>query len=359
MRSQVLRLVCSLLGAILIPSALARRGGSGDSDGDGGSSSGGSDSTGSSSDPCSTPDHPAVWKWDLIPHNANNRTSGGVEGRDTSYDGSFFEGKAELFYNITEEGGLTCHMSAENPISLLGYAWIGPQAPYPVGPTNPIIIGFKAWESRKPLDEIEDSYGYVDWDPGNSNGCPDRPDLFLLTTTYSWTDWRKSEELLRVVGYAFDVLHLDLSATGDSDLGEVQFSGTMVNASVPKPEYRHMTIRMPGRICGMHRVFSMDDEDIDRLGISGSFTNTTLDLTLSGRGTAVAISSWSRSNITVEFDLKFSGRFDSDNSTQKLSLQQRDQALVDWVPNLGIQIIPRSLGWVGSLVCLGAIMLGL
>ncbi|KAJ5822097.1 hypothetical protein EN45_106930 [Penicillium chrysogenum] len=76
-----------------------RGGGGGDSDDSySDDNSGGSSST----DSCATSKHPTIWKWDLIPSNADNYTSGDISGEDTSYDGSFFKGEASLHYTITE-----------------------------------------------------------------------------------------------------------------------------------------------------------------------------------------------------------------------------------------------------------------
>lgn len=330
-----------------ISGVLARRGGGGGDVGnyDSDESSGGSGST----DPCKTPEHPTVWKWDLIPENADNYTSGGISGRDTSYDGSFFKGEASLHYTITESE--TCYRykhDAEKSIKMLGYAWIGPQAPYPVGPTNPIIIGFKAWESRRSLGEIWDSYGYVQWDDSQTT-CPTYPDLFKVTTTYGWTDWS-------VPAYkAIDVMNMTISeapapAQGDQDQdqGRVRFNTTMPEKLDHETKW---LLRLPGRICSVER-YNLFKTPPERLAMNGSFTNTTLDLTLSGSGKAVTDSE--KYQFAAEFRLTFSGVFDGDNSTEKLSLRQTGQPLIAWVPNSGLHVV--SVGWMTSLICLGALI---
>ncbi|KAJ5567131.1 hypothetical protein N7535_006437 [Penicillium sp. DV-2018c] len=201
-----------------------RGGGDGDSDDSYTGDNSGSTSSGST-DSCHTPRHPTIWKWDLIPRNADNYTSGGISGKDTSNDGSFFKGEASFHYTITDDEMCTNgHMrGTEHTMPMLGYVWIGPQAPYPVGPTNPIIIGFKAWQSSKPLDKIGDSYGYIQWDE-DGIACPGYPDLIRVTTTYGWFDFDA-----RVYG-AMDVMNMTISeAPGslDSDQGRVRFNATM------------------------------------------------------------------------------------------------------------------------------------
>ncbi|KAJ5494460.1 hypothetical protein N7463_010547 [Penicillium fimorum] len=321
----------------------ARRGGEGgdSDDSDSGENSGG----GTNTDSCATPKQPTIWKWDLIPNNADNYTSGGISGRDTSYDGSFFKGEASLHYTITDNE--TCYSythDAENTLQMLGYVWVGPQVPYPVGPTNPIIIGFKTWESHRSLDEISDSYSYIQWD-NSEISCPSRPDLFRVTTTYGWTDWDAR------VQKAIDVMNMTISEApapthGDrgQDQGRVRF-----NAAMPD-KLDHDTawlFRFPGRICSSRLDYF--DTPPERLTMNGSFTNTTFDLTLSGISKAVE-----PSELVAEFRLTFSGVFDGDNSTEKLSLRQPGEPLVAWVPNSGLRVV--SVGWMTSLIFLGALV---
>jgi hypothetical protein len=325
-----------------------RGGGGGDSDD---SYSGDSSGGGSRTDSCATPKHPTIWKWDLIPRNAENYTSRGISGEDTSYDGSFFKGEASLHYTNTEGEMCYRHMrDTEYTIQMLGYLWIGPQAPYTVGPTNPIIIGFKAWESRRPLDEIADSYSYIQWDK-NQIACPGYPDLFRITTTHGWANWDAR------VNEAIDVMNMTISeapalAQGDrdQDQGRVRFNATMSDKLGHDP---HWLLRFPKGSCSNDLSYSFDAPP-ERLVMNGSFTNTTFDLTLSGSGKAEAATTSGKRELTAEFRVTFSGVFDGDNSTEKLSLRQPGQPLVAWVPNSGLPVF--SVNWMTSLICLGALM---
>ncbi|KAJ5199165.1 hypothetical protein N7491_000275 [Penicillium cf. griseofulvum] len=309
----------------------------------------GENSGGGSTDSCATPKQPTIWKWDLIPKNADNYTSGGISGRDTSYDGSFFKGEASLHYTITD--GEMCYRyvdDAENTIQMLGYVWIGPQAPYPVGPTNPIIIGFKAWESRSSLDKISGSYSYIQWDESQI-GCPGYPDLFRITTTYGWTDFdARSYEAIDVMNMTISEAPTLAQEDRDQDRGRVRFNATMPD------KLNHDTgwlLRFPGRICSNDLSYSFNTPP-ERLAMNGSFTNTTFELTLSGSGKAFTPSK--KGQLAAEFRMSFSGVFDGDNSTEKLNLRQPGQPLVAWVPNSGLRVV--SVGWMTSFICLGALM---
>ncbi|KAJ5131327.1 uncharacterized protein N7515_007366 [Penicillium bovifimosum] len=326
----------------------ARRGGGGGDSDDyyTGDNSGGGSSSGST-DSCHTPRHPTVWKWDLISRNADNYTSGGVSGEDTSYDGSFFKGEASFHYTITEDEMCTYGnmRGTEHTMQMLGYVWVGPQAPYPVGPTNPIIIGFKAWESSKPLDEIGDSYGYIQWDE-DGIACPSYPDLIRITTTYGWFDFDT-----RSYG-AMDVMNMAISeAPGPHDQGRVRFNATMPDKLDHETD---LLLRIPGSYQCTNDYDYMFDTPPERLAMNGSFTNTTFDLTLSGKGNASSETTIEKRQLTTEFRLTFSGVFDGDNSTEKLSLRQPGQPLVTWVANSGLRLV--SVGWMTGLICLGVLM---
>lgn len=250
-------------------------------------------------------------------------------------------GEAYLDYTITDRE--VCRMRAENPIHMLGYAWVGPQAPYPVGPTNPIIIGFKAWETRKSLDEIGDSYAFIQWD----NSCPDRPDLFRLTTSHGWADWDAG------TSRAKDLMNMTLAEVA-GDRGKVRFNATKPDGLDPPPHFR---FGLPGRVCTRDLAYWF--EFPDRLDMNGSFSNTTLDLVLSGSGKAetgaFGPSNFKTRELVAEFNVAFSGVFDSVNSTQKLSVRQPGEPLVAWVPNSGVHA--ASIGWIGRLVWVGTLLL--
>lgn len=328
MQSWTLLLLCLLF--IGIPDVLARRGGGGsDSDGGSNNDSGGGGSGGDSSsgdEHCGTPEHPIVWKWDLIPPNAQNDT----KGKGSDYGGSFFKGEASLDYTIV--AGEACNLNSTESTHMLGYAWIGPQAPYPVGPTNPIIIGFKAWETDKSLGEIGDSYTYIK----NDDYCPQMPDLFRVTTTQGWTDF--DARTYR----AADVMNMTVTE-GAADQGKVFFNATAADKINEQHAAGGVLLSLPRGTCRSPHGYSFPFPD--RLAMNGSFTNTTLNLTFSGRGNAT--SNDGNDELTAEFKVTFAGVFDGDNSTQKLSLQQPGEPLVEWVANSALRDTP--LVWLSSL----------
>lgn len=128
------------------------------SDPEGTSIIGGSSSTSDATCSC-TP--VVLYKTDLLPINAFYWTSNppGSGGKNpTTYDGSYFQGEAFMQWRFT--AGKQCQ-NATGTVRMLGYAWVGPQPPYPKGPTNPIIIGFKAWQSAEALEDITFSYDFL------------------------------------------------------------------------------------------------------------------------------------------------------------------------------------------------------
>ncbi|EXA31400.1 hypothetical protein FOVG_17298 [Fusarium oxysporum f. sp. pisi HDV247] len=336
MQSWILLLSCLLF--ICIPDVLARRGGGGGGHGGSDDDGGGDDS--STDDRCATHDG-TVWKWDLIPDNAQNHSRGESE------PGSFFKGEASLNFTIT--AGELCGGNSKGPIQMLGYAWIGPQPEYPVGPTNSIIIGFKAWESDMSIDEIDESYAYIQEE--NDNYCPRQPDLFRIITTYGWLDTDHSAKTL--IPRAADFMNLSVTE-GDGDQATVFFNAIMPDTLDHKPDYKGLFLMPPQGIChsGLQYKFSLPD----RLEMTGSFTNTTLDLTLLGSGNTTAkTSGYETYKITAEFNVTFSGVFDGDNSTEQLNLGQPGGPLVDWEPNSGSHVAP--LGWIMSLVYIVTLIL--
>ncbi|KAL2784126.1 hypothetical protein BJX66DRAFT_317208 [Aspergillus keveii] len=354
MRAPNFLLLCALSGLLHAFGTFAQRRGGGHSDSDSDSSSNSnsnndedsSDSSSpSSSGPyCDTPINPPPnIEVNLIPDNGDNRNYRGV----SNYDGSFFYGEAWLGYEILETTGIdTCNSSAENPIRLLGYAWMGPQSEEPAGPTNPYIIGFQAWESKEAVEDINTSYDYVMWDP-NEKWCPEEPDLFLVRTTHSWRG-SASEPGGELPIVAADVIDMEFAADEQNPTA-VSFNGTMPDVITPEPRNEGFPFRLlglPGRICTDERVYWIED-NVDRLGLSGSVTNATLDLVLTGRGVAVPYRNNVAHNLTVEFNVTFSGRFDTANSTERPDIRQAEEALITWVGNSGVRGAP-PLGWVGS-----------
>lgn len=337
MRPWTLFLPCLL--ATTLPGASARRGSGGGSSND--DSQGGGDSSSDSSSPsddrCGIPDKPPVWKWDLIPRHAQNNT--GMKGAGLGYGGSFFHGEASLNYIIT--AGQRClTMNDIRSTHMLGYAWIGPQPLYPTGPVNPFIIGFKAWETDLSLDRIGDSYAYIKKD----RFCPWKPDLFRVATTHGWTDFdaRKTR--------AADFMNMNFTESG-GNREEVLFNATRENALNFEPTDDGLFLSLPRGTCSSTRDyhFQLPDE----LVMSGSFTNTTLNLTLSGRGNATSSNSRD-AGLTAEFNITFTGVFDAANSTHIISLRH-DKPLVTWAQNSGSH--HRIISWSSSFVYITALLL--
>ncbi|KAL2830412.1 hypothetical protein BJY01DRAFT_254662 [Aspergillus pseudoustus] len=149
MRATSLLALCALSGLLHIPTAVARRAGGSDSSSDSSDSDTScsshsnvnndnsheegndvrDDTSSSSSDDgpyCNeTLRNISPSLKDLIPDYGDNRNSRGVN----NYDGSYFFGETWLAYNIVDTPGLEdrCSESAENPVRVLRYAWMGPQ----------------------------------------------------------------------------------------------------------------------------------------------------------------------------------------------------------------------------------------
>ncbi|KAL2863699.1 uncharacterized protein BJX67DRAFT_236256 [Aspergillus lucknowensis] len=333
MRSLTLLPSFLLLLSTKIPDVQARRGG-GWSGEDSSDSNDGSDS---SPESCDTQEHPQVAEWGLLPGHAWNYSSKENPSRDTSYDGSFFKGAGYLHYHVDRSSG-SCYIDEDDhAVHLLGYVWIGPQPPTPPGPMNPIIISFKAWESSMSLDEIDVAYLNIPWgSDGPGSSCPSEPDLISLMTSFEWTD-------MDALKYrALDSMDMSLSEAG-TDERRVQFSATMPNELEHNPGMR---LRLPMRTCASNMAYQFDNPD--RLTMNGSFTNTTLDLTLSGSGAVNG--RYEEDPFQAEFNVTFSAVFDSSNSTQKLSLRHPGEPLVAWLPNSALRVARSerafSLGFV-------------
>ncbi|KAH8718845.1 hypothetical protein HC256_003474 [Beauveria bassiana] len=106
------------------------------------------------------------------------------------------------------------------------------------------------------------------------------------------------------------------------------FNATMMDELNFKPTDDGLLLILPKRACSDSRehTFRLPDQ----LAMNGSFTNTTLNLALSGRGNATS-SSTRDNQITAEFEITFTGVFDAANSTHKISVQPQSQPLVTWV----------------------------
>ncbi|EAW13673.1 uncharacterized protein ACLA_043930 [Aspergillus clavatus NRRL 1] len=310
----------------------ARRGGGGDSEDSGDSSSdssSGSRSSSSSGDSCGSKQY-TLYKYDLVPRNAQNWTTnaGGQKGRNpTTYDGSYFQGEAFLGYTAT--GGSRCP-NATGSVRMLGYAWIGPQTPYPKGPENSIIIGFKAWETDKALEDITFSYDYLN----DGLYCPRPPGLVKLMTTRSWTDW--DARTYR----AGDIVRMNLFPD-QTRADAVSFNASTIPNLSPAPAYDEGDILLPASSCSSDERLSVGWPE--GTNITGSITNTTLSLTIVGAGdtnTAYKYYVGKEDDIHVTFNVTFSGTFDRINSTRSVAVQQESQPMLFWVDNSSVMVGP-------------------
>ncbi|KAK1144151.1 hypothetical protein N8T08_005813 [Aspergillus melleus] len=337
-----------LLVAIFDQGVLARRGGGdhdgdsyGDSSGDDGSSSGGSDGSGDSSSPSDCGDQVqsnALSNTYLVPSHATNWTSqGGARAAPspTIYDGSFFQGEVHLSYNLTS--GSKCRVSKE--LRLLGYAWIGPQPPYPKGAENPFIIGFKSWKSDKAVNEIHSSYSAIRWE---GDMCSSEPDLFRIRTSTGSVSGDS----------AWDIMTLDVSPSSTTS-DAVQFNAITV-PDIKVSRYDGL-FRLRAENCLLH------DTDIhwpDTAIMEGSVTNTTMELKFSGlantNSSSYQLYVGSEKDVKANFTLTFTGQFDGANSTHALEIQKGDQSPT-WVPNNAIRIM--SSGWSYGSGCIAGIQL--
>ncbi|KAE8339489.1 hypothetical protein BDV24DRAFT_135688 [Aspergillus arachidicola] len=319
-----------LLFTIFGSGSLARRGGGGDNDSDNdsdGDSSGGSGSSSGSSG-CGTTNNLLTTTY-VVPNNAWNWTSQGSRSADASptiYDGSYFQGEGYISYNIT--GGSRCR-DANGKLRILGYAWVGPQPPYPTGPLNPFIVGFKAWESDKPVNEIHTSYNPIKWT--ENSVCPMEPDLVRIATTRGWID------LTAHTSGASDVMIMNVSMDTTKSPA-VRFNAT--TASDPKPaiDGGEGLIRLPGRTCSSYGISTGWPSTTI---LNGSVTNTTLDLRFVGSGnTSSDYKNYrgTEDELHIEFSVTFSGQLDSINSTKVLNIQSGNQTLT-WVPNDGVRVL--------------------
>ncbi|PKX90169.1 uncharacterized protein P174DRAFT_506948 [Aspergillus novofumigatus IBT 16806] len=328
------RLFASGLVLLAVPPAVAARrgGGGGDSDtssdGDGASSSDpeGTSTIGGSKRSC--------------PLNAYNWTSNAVGGNPTTYDGSYFQGEAFLHWQFT--AGKQCR-NGTGSVRMLGYAWVGPQPPYPTGPTNPLIIGFKAWQTNEALENITFSYDFLN----DGLYCPTEPDLVKVQTSDGWTDYQASTDIPRADrARAHDVFDLGLAPDTERP-DSVLFNGSLVPDLKPEPKYA-VEILLPASACNQPSRLSLGYAEV--LNMAGSLTNTTLELRMAGEG------SGSYSSATGEipramFNITFSGTFDSRNSTRAVAIKQDTQPMVSWVDNGAM--IYGSVSWLLKLMFMG------
>lgn len=338
------------LGLVLfaVPTALAAKKGGGGGDLDSSSSDGDSSSdaeggSSSTSDTTCSATSDILYKTDLLPINAYNWTSNasGTNGKNpTTYDGSYFQGEASMQWRFT--AGRQCQ-NASGTVRMLAYAWVGPQPPYPAGPTNPLIIGFKAWQSAEALENITFSYDFLD----DGLYCPTAPDLVKVQTSAGWTDFQASVDIPRADrARAHDVVDLELAADGGRS-DTVLFNGSMVPDLKPNPTYS-VEILLPGSACNRRSRLSLGYAD--GVSITGSLTNTTLALSFAGEGN-VSMLSAPGERPRAMFLITFSGTFDGRNSTRAVAVKQDTQPMVFWVDNGAI--MHGSVSWTLKLISIG------
>ncbi|KAF9888246.1 hypothetical protein FE257_008815 [Aspergillus nanangensis] len=252
--------------------------------------------------------------------------SGDEELRRNSspYSGSFFGGEAFLNYKTSPSG-------AEGRIRMLAYAWVAPLPPYPKGPNgpnNPVMIGFKAWESAKPLEEIDESYDGVRW---LGHYCLETPDLVQFSSIRRVLDYGKRE-------YE-DIFDLDFSPD-PADGATVLFNGTTASNLDPAVGFSDVRILLPGDLSNSTGVLRLGEPP--GLNMTGSITNTSMEIRLdgAGNGTREGVSDLSPKEDThVSFSITFLGTFDNDNSTAAVYVSPANQSL-SWVLNGGAHSVP-------------------
>ncbi|KXG54200.1 uncharacterized protein PGRI_073440 [Penicillium griseofulvum] len=242
-------------------------------------------------------------------------------------DGVFFKGEASLKYtiitpptNLTEgdivsSSLITCPVGRQS-IRMLGAAWVAAKAPAPVGPVNPITIGFKAWESNIRVSDIDNSYSVCD-----------NLDLVRLTTTV---------DLLEGNGVqAMDAVALDITQAADNS-NKVLFDGSYDLKDWTDSE-RDSTEQARYADAGLYdQMIALPDSlcsERSKLGklligwptgthVNGSVTNETLELNFSGATVAGFENSGkgqdTDTKVNVTFELTFTGSLDTANSSQVL-----------------------------------------
>lgn len=321
-----------LLSLAIATRSLARRGGGvgGDGENDRDASSYSSE-TSSNDENCGLP-RSLLSKSDLIPHHVQNWTStwAGAGRGPTTYDGSYFEGNAKIDYSIFGEPELSS-CRAEGSLRMLGYGWVGPQPPYPKGPTNTFIVSFKAWESRKPLEKITYSYKEIKW---TDLSCPVEPDLVRVMSSRGWADLERGK------GGADDVMIMDVSNDPMSN-AKIIFNATAASNLDYKLSIFDVMIRIPGRVCDQNGALTFLIPA--KTFMIGSITNETLELSYFGSGNTIQIERGDTYNIV--FNVTFQGLFDSTNSTESLNIHHGNRPILTWVRNSSVCYTTSALKW--------------
>ncbi|CAG8029228.1 unnamed protein product [Penicillium olsonii] len=345
----------AILSLLAAPTGVLSRGGHGgsssgsDSDSSSGSGSGGSggysDSDADGSDPSSTSDY----EWgggctdshrlnfdDLQPSHYDQYNRDPRAGHASAYsefDGIFMKGFASFKYTIdvlpvtrAEGESFTLYdpecPAGQQSLRMLGVAWIAGKPPRPLGPKNPIAIGFKAWESKVRLSDIDYSYSVCD-----------KVDLMHFGTTVDKmrpNDEDKDEDE-DVATQAMDAVELNITqAPGDPN--KIQFDGVydLKNWQNSKPGdvdkerfddpglWDQMLYLPKGTCRETSEGLSQAMMKWAGTHVNGSLTNDTLELNLSGTSVAAfpRDSSDNSTYANVTFEISFTGYLDTANSTQ-------------------------------------------
>lgn len=312
---------------------------------------------------------------DLQPYHYNQYNRDPRAGHASAYsdfDGVFFKGVASFTYtietpapNITLLGtpssdSISCP-TGEQSLRMLGAAWVAGRPPRPAGPTNPIAIGFKAWESKMALSDIEHSYSV----------CED-VDLMHFGTTVDMMRGNNSYDSLE----AMDAVELAITqAPANSDMilfeGMYDLKDWVDSARDPQePEayddsglYDQM-LYLPAKTCsegttGLGKVMMR----WNGTNVKGSLTNETLQLNLTGSMTAgferISLYDETDTKVNVTFEIVFTGTLDAANSTQVVvtGAASRNESLVTFerasaaaIPRLSPSLVVLSVLFCSMMI---------
>ncbi|KAJ5903458.1 hypothetical protein N7504_005841 [Penicillium tannophilum] len=303
------------------------RGGSGDGDSSGSDGDDDSGSEGSSS--CVNTYLPMIDDLDVT--RFDNYTS------DPNYGGAYYFGEASLKSEIEQEE-LACILTNKSvlPVRLLGAAFIAPQSPWPQGPKNSIVIGFKAWATEKSLQDFTTSY-----DTCNSLG-----DTIFFRTT-SWFSYTSPNAGLVD---ARDSVPLTLSTSQNLAI----FRGNYVGGPQTKwtnislAQWTQDDIAFSDDFCSGYA--GMDISLPIGTVINGSVSSDTFALTVTGVVIDVV------AGVNVSFTVDFKGAFASANSTQLVQSGQNNGQNGDSVISFALVDSDGSDNGQGRLRALGPMM---
>ncbi|EAW13287.1 uncharacterized protein ACLA_017340 [Aspergillus clavatus NRRL 1] len=307
---------------------LSRRGGGGgssssedDSDGDYGDDDSNDSGSGSSSSSSSSGSSgaPACGNTGLsinsvVPSYTMNYTSYWWRNdSSTDYDGAFYFGEAFFDYTIGPSTNLTKENCPSGPqsIRMLAIAHIGPQTPYPIGLRNSLTLGFRAWPTDYPLENLTQSY----------DSCKSKT-IVRLATSEDFGLWRPS------VSGGFDLFDLEVSPAAND--ANVALLNAAFSKDIPRPKgfddrYYSSRLFLPAGTCSGRKavLIGYDNNTV----ISGSMTNGTMDFTISGHTNAMfdsgnLISRESAVRFPVSYNVSFSGIFNRAESARQLHVNQ-------------------------------------